>query len=128
MGIAYQAYDDLADFIGDEAKIGKTLGTDLLTGKATLPLILLFQKRNPVLTRQMNDALLSGDDLMVRSLLMENDIFETGIRFVSNLWHQAMTTLAELPDDLIAKHNLGKISQLLRTKLSELENGQLSTK
>ena len=37
LGIAYQAYDDLTDFIGDESKIGKTLGTDLVTGKATLP-------------------------------------------------------------------------------------------
>lgn len=38
LGIAYQIYDDLADFFGDEKKIGKTLGTDLASGKITLPL------------------------------------------------------------------------------------------
>ncbi len=44
LGIAYQLYDDMADFCGDEGKIGKTLGTDLASGKFTLPLLLLIQR------------------------------------------------------------------------------------
>lgn len=44
LGIAYQIYDDLADFLGEEQKIGKTLGTDLATGKLTLPLMLLLER------------------------------------------------------------------------------------
>ncbi len=44
LGIAYQLYDDLADFLGDETKIGKTLGTDIASGKFTLPMLLLFQR------------------------------------------------------------------------------------
>lgn len=44
LGIAYQIYDDLADFVGEEDRIGKTLGTDLATGKLTLPLMLLLQE------------------------------------------------------------------------------------
>jgi octaprenyl-diphosphate synthase len=44
LGIAYQIYDDLVDFLGEEKHIGKTLGTDLATGKLTLPLMLLLQK------------------------------------------------------------------------------------
>jgi octaprenyl-diphosphate synthase len=43
LGIAYQIYDDLADFVGEEQRIGKTLGTDLATGKLTLPLMLLLE-------------------------------------------------------------------------------------
>jgi len=39
LGIAYQIFDDLADFFGEESKIGKTLGTDLGSGKLTLPLM-----------------------------------------------------------------------------------------
>lgn len=42
LGIAYQIYDDLADFFGQEKRIGKTLGTDLLSGKVTLPLLALM--------------------------------------------------------------------------------------
>lgn len=40
LGIAYQIFDDVADFLGDEDKIGKTLGTDFASGKYTLPLLL----------------------------------------------------------------------------------------
>ena len=44
LGIAYQIYDDLADFFGNEQRIGKTLGTDLLSGKMTLPLFILLER------------------------------------------------------------------------------------
>jgi octaprenyl-diphosphate synthase len=44
LGIAYQIYDDLADFFGSESDIGKTLGTDLASGKPTLPLLLLLER------------------------------------------------------------------------------------
>jgi octaprenyl-diphosphate synthase len=44
LGIAYQIYDDLADFFGDEERMGKTLGTDLASGKLTLPLFVLLER------------------------------------------------------------------------------------
>lgn len=44
LGVAYQIFDDLADYLGDEDKIGKTLGTDLASGKFTLPVLVLFQR------------------------------------------------------------------------------------
>jgi octaprenyl-diphosphate synthase len=44
LGMAYQIYDDLADFFGDEKNIGKTLGTDLASGKLTLPLLFLVER------------------------------------------------------------------------------------
>lgn len=44
LGVAYQIYDDLADFFGREEKIGKTLGTDLASGKLTLPLFVLMDR------------------------------------------------------------------------------------
>ena len=47
LGVAYQIYDDLVDFFGKEARIGKTLGTDLLSGKLTLPLFALMERLQP---------------------------------------------------------------------------------
>ena len=44
LGTAYQMYDDLADFFGEEKRIGKTLGTDLSGGKVTLPTLVLLNK------------------------------------------------------------------------------------
>ena len=39
LGIAFQIADDLLDLEGDEARTGKTIGTDLAKRKATLPVI-----------------------------------------------------------------------------------------
>jgi octaprenyl-diphosphate synthase len=44
LGSAYQMYDDLADFFGEEKRIGKTLGTDLSGGKVTLPTLVLLKR------------------------------------------------------------------------------------
>ncbi|MDR2845424.1 MAG: polyprenyl synthetase family protein, partial [Puniceicoccales bacterium] len=47
LGIAYQIFDDIVDFIGDEAGAGKTLGTDLASGKYTLPTLLYLRRLSP---------------------------------------------------------------------------------
>jgi octaprenyl-diphosphate synthase len=60
LGIAYQIYDDLADFFGQEKRIGKTLGTDLQSGKVTLPLLALLE-RLPV-----DDRALLVDEILHR--------------------------------------------------------------
>lgn len=39
LGIAYQILDDTADIFAEEGELGKTLGTDLATGKFTLPML-----------------------------------------------------------------------------------------
>ncbi len=42
-GTAYQIFDDLLDLFGSENSVGKSLGTDLLTGKLTLPIIHILE-------------------------------------------------------------------------------------
>ena len=60
LGIAYQIYDDLVDFLGDESRIGKTLGTDLASGKLTLPLMILLEKLPEAGKTAVLDALHGG--------------------------------------------------------------------
>lgn len=61
LGTAYQIYDDLADFFGDEHKIGKTLGTDLASGKATLPLLLLLERLPPPEADELRREMTEGN-------------------------------------------------------------------
>ena len=44
LGIAFQIVDDVLDVLGDEATTGKSLGTDLIKQKPTLPLIRLLNQ------------------------------------------------------------------------------------
>jgi len=60
LGIAYQIYDDLVDFFGDEHRIGKTLGTDFASGKLTLPLMLLLERLPPAERAELRMALERG--------------------------------------------------------------------
>jgi octaprenyl-diphosphate synthase len=43
LGIAFQIVDDCLDLDGDEKFVGKSLGTDLTTGKITLPMLYLLR-------------------------------------------------------------------------------------
>lgn len=44
LGTAFQVIDDVLDYTGDSAEMGKNLGDDLREGKATLPLIAAMQR------------------------------------------------------------------------------------
>ncbi len=46
LGTAFQVIDDVLDYTGDAAVMGKNLGDDLREGKATLPLIAAMQRGN----------------------------------------------------------------------------------
>ncbi len=53
LGTAYQVYDDCLDLFGTEAEAGKSLGTDIARGKATLPVILLCEQTEPKVAAQL---------------------------------------------------------------------------
>lgn len=66
LGTGYQVYDDLADFFGDETKIGKTLGTDLASGKSTLPLLTLLERLSPAESQLLRREMAQGDTSQIR--------------------------------------------------------------
>ena len=47
LGVAFQLMDDLLDFTGDAAALGKPVGGDLREGKLTLPVIRLMEVGDP---------------------------------------------------------------------------------
>ena len=57
LGVAFQIADDVLDLLGEEATVGKSLGTDLLKQKATLPLIRLFEAVDPQQRQQIHTLL-----------------------------------------------------------------------
>jgi octaprenyl-diphosphate synthase len=47
LGVAFQVIDDVLDLVGKPMQVGKTLGTDLINQKPTLPVIHCLQQMNP---------------------------------------------------------------------------------
>jgi octaprenyl-diphosphate synthase len=57
LGIAFQVVDDLLDFTGDAAALGKPIGADLREGKMTLPLIHLLRSGHAAGERIVRDII-----------------------------------------------------------------------
>jgi octaprenyl-diphosphate synthase len=57
LGIAFQLVDDLLDFTGDAAALGKPIGADLREGKMTLPLIHLLRQGHAAGERIVRDII-----------------------------------------------------------------------
>jgi len=71
LGSAYQIYDDCVDLAGDEAKVGKSLGSDLRKGKLTLPVLYLLQQSDPEDRHRLSQIILEGDDDDVQHLVRQ---------------------------------------------------------
>lgn len=120
LGVAYQIYDDLVDFLGEEKNIGKTLGTDLASGKLTLPLMLLMEKLSAseraamVATLQGSHARSLSDSVgQMRSLGIAEDVV-----------HAVDEELARARDRLAPHGALAPVPLLLQ--LTELLKTQLA--
>lgn len=62
LGVAFQIADDLLDLLGDESVAGKSLGTDLLKQKPTLPLIHVLRCANPRQREEVVSVLSCSDN------------------------------------------------------------------
>src|SRR5205814_1024446 len=60
VGTAFQLIDDVLDYSGEEATIGKSLGDDLAEGKPTLPLIHAMRAGAPAEQAVVRRAILGG--------------------------------------------------------------------
>ena len=60
LGTAFQVIDDVLDYEGNAAEMGKNLGDDLREGKATLPLILAMQRGTPPQRELVQKAIETG--------------------------------------------------------------------
>jgi octaprenyl-diphosphate synthase len=118
LGIAYQMYDDLVDFFGEEKRIGKTLGTDLSSGKLTLPLFALLE-RLPAADRLALMDEITGrrpPQLVLRLRQMDEfDVFAAVAETIETELTTARTALDGWPSPLLLS-----LTDVLRSQISSL--------
>ena len=101
LGTAYQIYDDVLDLVGDESKIGKTLGTDLIKGKLTLPILYLRDMASESQKQKLNKLMLQHEPIEVNVLAGIADYegaIEQAIGTARDYLNQARTSLLVLPE------------------------------
>ncbi len=69
LGTAFQVIDDVLDYTGDAAIMGKNLGDDLREGKATLPLIAAMQRGTLRERETIQQAIETGDVTMLDAVI-----------------------------------------------------------
>nr|WP_016834237.1 octaprenyl diphosphate synthase [Herbaspirillum lusitanum] len=62
LGTAFQLIDDVLDYSGNAAEIGKNVGDDLREGKPTLPLIYLMENGSPEQRELVRSCIENGDE------------------------------------------------------------------
>lgn len=61
LGTAFQLIDDLLDYEGSTAELGKNIGDDLREGKPTLPLLVAMQRGTPEQRDMIRNAIIHGE-------------------------------------------------------------------
>lgn len=101
LGMAFQVIDDILDFIGDEGELGKPVGSDLLQGTLTLPVILLMEQR-PQDNIQQGLAEKPGDQEEVSrviEMVRNSSILEECYQIAGGFSSQACRDLEALPEN-----------------------------
>ena len=101
LGLAYQIIDDVLDYVGDEAKLGKQVGDDLVEGKMTLPLIHCIQHADNDIAAEIRQIILQKRrvdiDVIVQAMQQTGAIYHCR-RAAENHMAKAESVLAALPE------------------------------
>jgi len=116
LGTAFQVIDDVLDYDGDAAEMGKNLGDDLREGKSTLPLIAAIERAAPAQRNLIRGAIEQGSvdalDAIV-DIVRDTGALEVARRAAAAEAQRAIDCLALLPRNAYSEGLLQLASSLL---------------
>jgi octaprenyl-diphosphate synthase len=100
LGTAFQVIDDVLDYTGEAAVMGKNLGDDLREGKTTLPLIAAMQRGSSVQRELIRTAIETGGVAMldqVVEIVKNTGALEVARRAATQEAQRAISAARQLP-------------------------------
>ena len=100
LGTAFQLVDDLLDYQGDSAELGKNVGDDLREGKPTLPLLLAMQRCSDTERELVRAAIEHGEVERLRdivAIVQRTGALESTMEAADAEAARARACLAEFP-------------------------------
>jgi len=116
LGTAFQVIDDVLDYEGNAAEMGKNLGDDLREGKATLPLILAMQRGTADQRSLIQKAIETGSVEQLSSvvaIVRETGALEGSRKVAMSEAQRAIDAAAVLPASAYKDALMSLASQLL---------------
>lgn len=115
LGTAFQVIDDLLDYDGDSAEMGKNLGDDLREGKVTLPLIIAMQRCDSSQLQTIRSAIEGNDAQLdqVLAIVQATGAIDATREAAAQEAQRAIDQLAVLPENRHTSALLELASQLL---------------
>ncbi|MGZ3308222.1 MAG: octaprenyl diphosphate synthase [Xanthobacteraceae bacterium] len=101
LGTAFQLIDDVLDYAGDAAEIGKNVGDDLREGKPTLPLIYLMEHGTSQQRELVRSCIENGDEQhfdAVLAAVTSSGALDYTRRAAVNAAERASGAIADLPE------------------------------
>jgi len=101
VGTAFQLIDDLLDYEGTTAELGKNIGDDLREGKPTLPLLVAMQRGTPAQRELIRHAIEHGEvEKMpeIVAIVRDTGALEATREVAREQVQRAQAHLALLPD------------------------------
>ena len=99
LGLAFQIVDDILDYIGTEAEVGKPVGADLAQGTITLPALKLMERYpddNPI-QQLANKEDLPRNIRLAIEMVRNSTIIDECYQEASEYAHRAVCDLGGLP-------------------------------
>ncbi len=119
LGTAFQVIDDVLDYDGDVAEMGKNLGDDLREGKVTLPLIVAMQRGTEAERQMLREAIETGGAekmTEIVGIVQRTGALEETRRLAAREAQRAVDALAFIPDSEYRVALLKLASQLLERR------------
>jgi len=104
LGMAFQVIDDVLDFVGQEAELGKPVGSDLTEGAVTLPSI-LYAEYHPDdnLIKNVIDGRDISDITLVVKKIIDSPVIDECLQIASEFCYKACKAIEILPDNTYRK-------------------------